>query len=99
MIGTYKCIAEIHEEETNTSFHKVMPWLIITKFDSHEKDSKGLCLCCGRASFELELGAAGQRTDFKESNKMLEWSLKKASVESLTWFASLGILNYSIVLP
>jgi AP-4 complex subunit mu-1 len=30
-----------------------------------------------RASFELEPGAAGQRTDFKESNKMLEWNLKK----------------------
>jgi AP-4 complex subunit mu-1 len=44
-----------------------------------------------RASFELEPGAAGQRTDFKESNKMLEWNLKKASVKSLTWFASLGI--------
>ncbi|CAN8325788.1 unnamed protein product [Cochlearia groenlandica] len=33
-----------------------------------------------RASFELEPGAAGQKTDFKESSKMLEWSFKKASV-------------------
>ncbi|CAH8391780.1 unnamed protein product [Eruca vesicaria subsp. sativa] len=34
-----------------------------------------------RASFELELGATGQKTDFKETNKMLEWSLKKASLD------------------
>ncbi|XAR48502.1 hypothetical protein NMG60_11031347 [Bertholletia excelsa] len=30
-----------------------------------------------RVSFELEPGAVGQMTDFKESNKRLEWSLKK----------------------
>lgn len=30
-----------------------------------------------RVSFELEPGAVGQTTDFKESNKRLEWSLKK----------------------
>ncbi|XP_024028822.1 AP-4 complex subunit mu [Morus notabilis] len=30
-----------------------------------------------RASFELEPGAVGQTTDFKEANKRLEWSLKK----------------------
>ncbi|KAK8625793.1 hypothetical protein V6N13_056951 [Hibiscus sabdariffa] len=30
-----------------------------------------------RASFELEPGAVGQRTDFKEANKKLEWDLKK----------------------
>ncbi|XP_022768439.1 AP-4 complex subunit mu-like [Durio zibethinus] len=30
-----------------------------------------------RASFELEPGAIGQRTDFKEVNKKLEWGLKK----------------------
>ncbi|GKV33583.1 hypothetical protein SLEP1_g42072 [Rubroshorea leprosula] len=30
-----------------------------------------------RASFELEPGAVGQRTDFKEANKRLEWGLKK----------------------
>ncbi|KAE8695398.1 hypothetical protein F3Y22_tig00110716pilonHSYRG00087 [Hibiscus syriacus] len=30
-----------------------------------------------RASFELEPGATGQRTDFKEANKKLEWDLKK----------------------
>ncbi|KAG2248695.1 hypothetical protein Bca52824_088323 [Brassica carinata] len=30
-----------------------------------------------RASFGLEPGAAGQKSDFKETNKMLEWSLKK----------------------
>ncbi|KAF2619110.1 hypothetical protein F2Q68_00040349 [Brassica cretica] len=34
-----------------------------------------------RASFELELGATGQKTDFKETSKMLEWSFKKASDE------------------
>ncbi|MCH92892.1 AP-4 complex subunit mu-like, partial [Trifolium medium] len=28
-------------------------------------------------SFELEPGASGQTTDFKEANKRLEWSLKK----------------------
>nr|GMD96487.1 AP-4 complex subunit mu [Ipomoea batatas] len=28
-------------------------------------------------NFELETGAVGQTTDFKESNKRLEWSLKK----------------------
>lgn len=31
-----------------------------------------------RVSFELEPGAVGQTTDFKESNRRLEWSLKKA---------------------
>lgn len=31
-----------------------------------------------RVSFELEPGAVGQNTDFKESSKRLEWSLKKA---------------------
>ena len=45
-------------------------------------DSTRAYVCCGRASFELEPGAAGQKSDFKETNKMLEWSLKKASVES-----------------
>ncbi|MCO5575872.1 hypothetical protein L7F22_029677 [Adiantum nelumboides] len=30
-----------------------------------------------RASFELELGASGQSTDFKESNKTIEWTLRK----------------------
>ncbi|KAL6960188.1 AP-4 complex subunit mu [Sarracenia purpurea var. burkii] len=30
-----------------------------------------------RVSFELEPGAVGQMTDFKEPNKKLEWSLKK----------------------
>ncbi|QCE00720.1 AP-4 complex subunit mu-like [Vigna unguiculata] len=30
-----------------------------------------------RVSFELEPGAVGQTTDFKEGNKRLEWSLKK----------------------
>ncbi|XP_058221277.1 AP-4 complex subunit mu [Rhododendron vialii] len=30
-----------------------------------------------RVSFELEPGAVGQVTDFKESNKRLEWGLKK----------------------
>lgn len=59
-------------------------------------DSTRDYVCFGRASFELEPGAAGQKTDFKESNKMLEWSLKKASVES---FAYLGVLKYSIVFP
>ncbi|CAG7884279.1 unnamed protein product [Brassica rapa] len=37
-----------------------------------------------RASFELEHDAVGQKTDFKESSKMLEWSLKKASFLSLS---------------
>ncbi|CAI0467831.1 unnamed protein product [Linum tenue] len=32
-----------------------------------------------RATFELEAGAVGQTTDFKESTKRLEWGLKKAS--------------------
>lgn len=30
-----------------------------------------------RVSFELEAGAVGQTTDFKESNKRLEWGVKK----------------------
>ncbi|KAF3447237.1 hypothetical protein FNV43_RR12417 [Rhamnella rubrinervis] len=30
-----------------------------------------------RASFELEPGAVGQTTDFKQANKRLEWNLKK----------------------
>lgn len=30
-----------------------------------------------RVSFELEPGALGQTTDFKEANKRLEWGLKK----------------------
>lgn len=30
-----------------------------------------------RVSFELEPGATGQTTDFREANKKLEWSLKK----------------------
>lgn len=30
-----------------------------------------------RVSFELEPGAVGQTTDFRESNRRLEWSLKK----------------------
>ncbi|XP_057442460.1 AP-4 complex subunit mu-like [Lotus japonicus] len=33
--------------------------------------------CTTRVSFELEPGAVGQTTDFKEANKRLEWSLKK----------------------
>lgn len=32
-----------------------------------------------RASFELEAGATGQTTDFKEGSRRLEWNLKKAS--------------------
>lgn len=34
----------------------------------------------GRASFELELGASGQSTDFKEGNKTMEWTLRKVGV-------------------
>jgi hypothetical protein len=30
-----------------------------------------------RVSFETELGATGQSTDFKESNKIVEWGLRK----------------------
>lgn len=33
-----------------------------------------------RVSFGLEPGAVGQRTDFKEANKRLEWGLKKAII-------------------
>ncbi|RZC26054.1 AP-4 complex subunit mu-like isoform X1 [Glycine soja] len=33
--------------------------------------------CTSRVSFELEPGAVGQTTDFKEANKRLEWSLRK----------------------
>lgn len=36
--------------------------------------------CYFRASFELEPGAVGQTTDFKEANKRLEWKLKKALI-------------------
>ncbi|GAU43476.1 hypothetical protein TSUD_243980 [Trifolium subterraneum] len=32
---------------------------------------------CNVVSFELEPGASGQTTDFKDANKRLEWSLKK----------------------
>lgn len=60
--------------------------MIIPNFQSHRRENSDY-VCCNRASFELEAGAAGQKTDFKESSKMLEWNLKKASVESLTWFA------------
>ena len=38
------------------------------------------CFCwkiC-RVTFELEPGAVGNTTDFKEANKRLEWGLKKA---------------------
>lgn len=31
-----------------------------------------------RVSFELEPGAVGNTTDFKEASKRLEWGLKKA---------------------
>jgi hypothetical protein len=45
---------------------------------------------CGllcRASFELEAGAVGQTTDFKEGSRRLEWNLKKAIAFSvLTYF-------------
>ncbi|GFZ10267.1 clathrin adaptor complexes medium subunit family protein [Actinidia rufa] len=40
-----------------------------------------------RVSFELEPGVVGQMTDFKESNKRLEWGLKKAML-LLMGFAS-----------
>ncbi|KAE9595982.1 putative clathrin adaptor, mu subunit [Lupinus albus] len=33
--------------------------------------------CTTRVSFEMEPGALGQTTDFKEANKRLEWILKK----------------------
>jgi hypothetical protein len=64
---------------------------VIYRILNHTRNRINDYVYCDRASFELEPGAAGQRTDFKESNKMLEWNLKKASVKSLTWFASLGI--------
>ncbi|XVF36058.1 hypothetical protein REPUB_Repub19eG0025700 [Reevesia pubescens] len=35
------------------------------------------CQVAERVSFELEPGAVGNRTDFKESSKRLEWGLKK----------------------
>lgn len=31
----------------------------------------------GRVSFEMEPGAVGQSTDFKEANKTIEWSCRK----------------------
>lgn len=33
-----------------------------------------------RATYELEPGAIGQTTDFKEANKRLEWGLKKVRI-------------------
>ncbi|GJN33117.1 hypothetical protein PR202_gb21683 [Eleusine coracana subsp. coracana] len=40
-----------------------------------------------RASFELEAGAVGQTTDFKEGSRRLEWNLKKAiAFTVLTYF-------------
>lgn len=40
-----------------------------------------------RASFELEAGAVGQTTDFKEGSRRLEWNLKKAiAFAFLTYF-------------
>uniref|UniRef100_A0A0D9X1L0 MHD domain-containing protein n=1 Tax=Leersia perrieri TaxID=77586 RepID=A0A0D9X1L0_9ORYZ len=33
-----------------------------------------------RASFELEAGAVGQNTDFKEGSRRIEWNLKKACI-------------------
>lgn len=43
-------------------------------------------------SYELEPGAVGQTTDFKEANKRLEWSLKKVKFLSNS-SSSLGILQ------
>jgi len=33
-----------------------------------------------RVSFELEAGAVGQTTDFKEGNRRLEWCFKKVRI-------------------
>lgn len=55
-----------------------------------------------RVSFELEPGAVGNTTDFKEANKRLEWGLKKARInahflhlfsDSILYFFSLFILR------
>ncbi|KAJ9542924.1 hypothetical protein OSB04_029430 [Centaurea solstitialis] len=43
-----------------------------------------------RISFEMESGAVGQVTDFKESNKKLEWGLKKAISLLLTSLQVVG---------
>jgi AP-4 complex subunit mu-1 len=40
-----------------------------------------------RASFELEAGAVGQTTDFKEGSRRLEWNLKKASQQGYVHLA------------
>ena len=45
-----------------------------------------------RASFEKEPGAVGQTTDFKDANKRLEWSLKKAII-SYQGFYDFAILE------
>ena len=39
-----------------------------------------------RASFELEAGAVGQTTDFKEGSRRLEWNLKKESANKDMYF-------------
>jgi hypothetical protein len=49
-----------------------------------------------RASFELEAGAMGQTTDFKEGTRRLEWNLKKASLKKdlISLLLSIGFAIY-----
>ena len=49
-----------------------------------------------RVSFELEPGAVGNTTDFKEANKRLEWGLKKARINSPFLHFSSGSILYSL---
>lgn len=52
-----------------------------------------------RVSFELEPGAAGNTTDFKEANKKLEWGLKKARIPTLSLIFILfswGVYSHSL---
>jgi hypothetical protein len=50
-------------------------------FPSMQNGDNLVHVCSGnstyRVSFDLETGAVGQTTDFKEANKVLEWCCRK----------------------
>lgn len=67
------------------AYEKVGIHFCIVKFTIHNVLLLTLSLCeqfLYRASFELEAGAVGQTTDFKEGSKRLEWCLKKARLHN-----------------
>ncbi|KAG6478326.1 hypothetical protein ZIOFF_061762 [Zingiber officinale] len=85
-------------ESYKNDFHRRVKGAVsvgdIVKFSS--LDATEDLSCTVGVSFELEAGAVGQTTDFKEGAKRLEWCLKKACLSHI--FHQIMIVSFKLLI-